>query len=119
MAERAKALQDQQLIWENLEQNIVDVSDAISGALTNGLADIVTGARSIQDVGRELLDGIASTFLDSAQQQLSVMLQRQFAGMLGGPDGPLSSQCARHVRRRPGLRVFRRPGRPCFLCRRP
>jgi hypothetical protein len=88
--EATKLLEDQQLIWGNLEQNIVAVSDAISGGLTRGLADIVTGARDIREVGREVLDSIAGTFLDSAQQQLSVILQRQIAGSLGGEGGFLS-----------------------------
>jgi hypothetical protein len=89
-AQAAQALQDQQLIWDNLAKDITAVSDAISGALTNGLADIVTGARSIEDVGRDMLDAMARTFLDSAQQQLGVLLQRQFAGMLGGEGGMLN-----------------------------
>jgi hypothetical protein len=92
LAQQARLLEDQQLIWANLEKNIVDVSDAISGALTNGLLDIVSGAREIEDVGRDMLNGIARTFADSAQQQLSTLLQRQIAqfagprlaGMIGG-----------------------------------
>ena len=83
LAQEARLLEDQQLIWANLEKNIVDVSDAISGALTNGLLDIVSGARDIEDVGRDMLNGIASTFADSAQQQLSTLLQRQIAQFAG------------------------------------
>jgi len=37
LAKEALLLEDQQLIWGNLEKNIVDVSNALSGALTNGL----------------------------------------------------------------------------------
>jgi hypothetical protein len=91
--QRADAIrleENQRLIWENLEKDIVAVSDAISGGLTRGLADIVTGARDIREVGREVLDSIAGTFLDRAQQQLSVILQRQIAGSLGGEGGFLS-----------------------------
>jgi hypothetical protein len=88
-ANQAKALEDQQLIWGRLEQNIVDVSEAISGGLTNGLLDIIDGSRKIEDVGREMLRGIANTFAESAQQQLSTLMQRQLAGMLGGSQGPL------------------------------
>lgn len=90
IAQAAQELENQQLIWGNLEKDIVAVSDAIATSLTQGLADIVTGARDIKDVGRELLDSIASTFLDSAQQQLSVVLQRSFAGLLGDEGGLLS-----------------------------
>jgi hypothetical protein len=88
--EAARVLQDQELIWGNLAKDITAVSDAISGSLTRGLADIVTGARDIGEVGKEVLDSIAGTFLDSAQQQLSVILQRQIAGSLGGEGGFLS-----------------------------
>ena len=90
LVERAKLLQDQQLIWNNLAKDITNVSDAIAGGLTQGLADIVTGARSIKEVGKEVLDSVARTFLDSAQQQLSVVLQRSLAGALGGEGGLLN-----------------------------
>jgi len=90
-ARAAQALQDQQLIWDNLAKDITAVSDAIAGGLTQGLADIVTGARSIKEVGKEVLDSMARTFLDSAQQQLSVLLQRNIAGALGGEGGLLNS----------------------------
>ena len=90
-AQAAQALQDQQLIWDNLAKDITNVSDAIAGGLTQGLADIVTGARSIKEVGKEVLDSMARTFLDSAQQQLSVLLQRNIAGALGGEGGLLNS----------------------------
>lgn len=89
--ERTRVLQDQQLIWGNLAKDITNVSDAIAGGLTQGLADVITGARTMKDVGREVLDSIANTFLDSAQQQLSVVLQRSFAGLLGGEGGVLTS----------------------------
>jgi len=88
-ANENKLLEDQQMIWNNLEKNIVDVSNAISGALTNGLVDIVDGSRKIQDVGRDMLKSIAGTFADSAQQQLTTLMQRQLGGMLGGSSGPL------------------------------
>lgn len=84
-AKENKLLEDQQMIWGNLEKNIVDVSNAISGALTNGLVDIVDGSRKIQDVGRDMLKAMAGTFTDSAQQQLTTLMQRQLGSMLGGP----------------------------------
>lgn len=84
-AKENKLLEDQQMIWGNLEKNIVDVSNAISGALTNGLVDIVDGSRKIQDVGRDMLKAMAGTFADSAQQQLTTLMQRQLGSMLGGP----------------------------------
>jgi murein DD-endopeptidase MepM/ murein hydrolase activator NlpD len=90
MAELSQRLEDQQLIWGNLEKNIVDVSNAISGGLTNGLLDVISGAKKIEDVGREVLDGIARTFADTAQQQLSTLMQRNLASMLGGPEGQLT-----------------------------
>jgi hypothetical protein len=89
LANQAKVLENQQLVWGRLEQNIVDVSEAISGGLTNGLLDIVSGAKSIEDVGREMLSRIAGTFAESAQQQLSTLMQRQLGGLLGGAQGPL------------------------------
>jgi murein DD-endopeptidase MepM/ murein hydrolase activator NlpD len=89
VANETKSLESQQLVWANLEKDIVSVSDAISGALTNGLVDIVSGARSIQDVGRDMLNSIAGSFADSAQQQLGNLMQRQLGGLLGGQQGPL------------------------------
>jgi hypothetical protein len=89
VANETKSLESQQLVWTNLEKDIVSVSDAISGALTNGLVDIVSGARSIQDVGRDMLNSIAGSFADSAQQQLGNLMQRQLGGLLGGQQGPL------------------------------
>lgn len=90
-AAAAQALQDQELIWGNLAKDITAVSDAIAGGLTQGLADVITGARTMKEVGREVLDSIAGTFLDTAQQQLSTMLQRSFASVLGGEGGVLTS----------------------------
>jgi hypothetical protein len=89
LANENKLLENQQLIWGNLEKNIVATSDAISGALTNGLVSIVDGSRKIEDVGRDMLKAISGSFADSAQQQLSVLMQRQIGGLLGGPNGPL------------------------------
>jgi hypothetical protein len=51
------------------------------------LLDIVSGARQIEDVGRDMLDTIARSFADSAQQQLATLLERQFAGMISGSIG--------------------------------
>jgi hypothetical protein len=85
MAEATKVLESQQLVWQSLESNIVSVSDAISGGLTNGLLDIIEGSREIEDVGREVLSGIARSFADSAQQQLNALVQRQLTGLIGSP----------------------------------
>ncbi len=90
LAREAQLLESQQLIWQSLERNIVDTSSAISGGLTNGLLDIVSGSKKIEDVGREMLSNIARSFADSAQQQLNALLQRQLGGMLGGAGGPLT-----------------------------
>jgi murein DD-endopeptidase MepM/ murein hydrolase activator NlpD len=81
LANETKLLENQQLVWGNLEKNIVATSDAISGALTNGLASIVDGSREIEDVGRDMLKAISSSFADSAQQQLTTLLQRQMGGL--------------------------------------
>jgi hypothetical protein len=87
LANRTNLLESQKLVWENLEKNIVDVSSAISGSLTNGLVDIVSGTKKIEDVGREMLRNIAGSFADAAQQQLTSLLQRQLAGVLSGVVG--------------------------------
>ncbi len=87
LANRTNLLESQKLVWENLEKNIVDVSNAISGSLTNGLVDIVSGTKKIEDVGREMLRNIAGSFADAAQQQLTSLLQRQLAGVLSGVVG--------------------------------
>lgn len=87
LANRTNLLESQKLVWENLEKNIVDVSNAISGSLTNGLVDIVSGTKKIEDVGREMLKNIAGSFADAAQQQLTSLLQRQLAGILSGVVG--------------------------------
>jgi len=89
-ADAIKRQEDARMVWEGLEKNIVDVSNAISGGLTNGLLDVISGAKKIEDVGREVLDGIARTFADTAQQQLSTLMQRNLASMLGGPEGQLT-----------------------------
>jgi murein DD-endopeptidase MepM/ murein hydrolase activator NlpD len=90
IASRTKTLEDQQVVWQNLEKDIVKTSDAISGALTNGLLDVISGSKTLADVGRETLNTIARSFADSAQQQLGVITQRQLNGLLGGPSGPLT-----------------------------
>lgn len=82
-ADRTKLQEDRRMVWESLEKNIIDVSDAISGSLTNGLLDIISGAREIEDVGRDMLNGIARSFADSAQQQLTTLMQRQLAQFAG------------------------------------
>jgi murein DD-endopeptidase MepM/ murein hydrolase activator NlpD len=92
MAKSAAKLEQQRAVWENLERNIVDTSNAISGGLTNGLLDIVSGSRKIADVGREVLDSVARSFADSAQQQLSLILQRQLGGLLGSGAGTAGPQ---------------------------
>ena len=89
VASETKRLENERLVWANLEKDIISVSDAISGGLTNGLVDIVSGARTIQDVGRDMLDTVARSFADTAQQQLGTLMQRQLGGLLGGAQGPL------------------------------
>jgi hypothetical protein len=89
-ADAIKRQEEARLVWDNLEKNIVDVSDAISGALTNGLVDAISGAREFEDVGRDLLNSISGSFADSAQQRLSSVLQGQLAGLAGGENGFLS-----------------------------
>jgi murein DD-endopeptidase MepM/ murein hydrolase activator NlpD len=89
-ANQAKAAEDAQLIWGRLEQNVVDVSEAISGGLTNGLLDIIDGSRRVEEVGRDVLRSMANSFAESAQQQLSTLMQRKLGGMLGGPEGMLT-----------------------------
>jgi hypothetical protein len=84
LANRAALLENQRLVWDNLEKNIVDVSTAISGSLTNGLVDIVSSSKKIEDVGKEMLNNIARSFADSAAQQLNALLQRQLMGLMGG-----------------------------------
>ncbi len=81
LANETKLLENQQLVWGNLEKNIVATSDAISGALTNGLASIADGSREIGDIGRDMLRAISGSFADSAQQQLTTLLQRQMGGL--------------------------------------
>lgn len=89
VANETKRLENERLVWANLEKDITNVSDAISGGLTNGLLDIISGARTIQDVGRDMLNTVARSFADSAQQQLGTLMQRQLGGLLGGSQGPL------------------------------
>jgi hypothetical protein len=81
LANETKLLENQQLVWGNLEKNIVATSDAISGALTNGLVSIADGSREIGDVGRDMLRAISGSFADTAQQQLTALLQRQMGGL--------------------------------------
>ncbi len=81
LANETKLLENQQLVWGDLEKNIVATSDAISGALTNGLVSIADGSREIGDIGRDMLRAISSSFADSAQQQLTTLLQRQMGGL--------------------------------------
>jgi hypothetical protein len=89
VANETKRLENERLVWANLEKDITSVSDAISGGLTNGLLDIIDGAKTIQDVGRDMLNTVARSFADSAQQQLGTLMQRQLGGLLGGAQGPL------------------------------
>lgn len=91
VAEATELYEEQRAVWDNLQKDILAVSDAIAGSLTNGLADIILGARSIKDVGREVLESIGRSFLDSAQDQLGLMVQRQIMSMFGGADGALGS----------------------------
>lgn len=84
LAKQSQLLESQRLVWDNLERSIVGVSDAISGALTNGLVDIASGSKKIEDVGRDMLNNMARSFADAAQQQLTALMQRQLAGVMGG-----------------------------------
>lgn len=84
LAQETRLLENQRLVWQNLEQDLIGTSDAISGALTTGLLDIVAGSRQIEEVGRDMLNTMARGFADSAQQQLSALFQRQLAGPAGG-----------------------------------
>jgi len=89
-ADAIRRQEDARMVWEGLEKNIVDVSNAISGGLTNGLLDVISGAEELEDVGREVFDSIARSFADTAQQQLTTLMQRKIASMLGGEEGPLA-----------------------------
>ena len=100
-AKQAMLREDQQLVWDNLTKSITAASDAISGGLTTGLVDILSSINDTKDgkrvnigkkfseLGRETFGGVARSFAEPAQQQLSSVLQRQLASVLGGPQGPL------------------------------
>lgn len=69
-AKQNRILEDQKLIWDNLGKSIADTSSAISGALTNGLVDIV-GLFSLREGGKTRRSRTAQDFenLDTGEKR--------------------------------------------------
>ena len=76
-----------------LEGAYVSVAGAISNTLTNGIADIVAGTKSAEEVFKEFLDSIASALLQTAStliaQYIAIGIARAFAfgGSSSGSSG--------------------------------
>lgn len=67
------------------------VGNAISTAFTQGFADILSGAASVQDVLGNMFQGIADSFMQMAQKIIADMIKmfifKQLLGLFGGGGG--------------------------------
>lgn len=67
------------------------VGQAIGGAMTQGVADIMSGAASVDEVLSGMFKGIADSFMQMATKILAEMIKmivlKQLVGIFGGPTG--------------------------------
>ncbi|MAA77345.1 MAG: hypothetical protein CML73_04845, partial [Rhodobiaceae bacterium] len=67
------------------------VGQAIGGAMTQGVADIMSGAASVDEVLSGMFKGIADSFMQMATKIIADMIKmivlKQLVGLFGGPTG--------------------------------
>ena len=67
------------------------VGQAIGGAMTQGVADIMSGAASVDEVLSGMFKGIADSFMQMATKIIADMIKmivlKQLVGIFGGPTG--------------------------------
>jgi hypothetical protein len=98
-----KQLQLEQ-IYTRYGQVITAVSDGIADSVTNGVANIINGTQSAEEVFAQFLNNVAQALLDTAKdmiaQYIAIGIARMFAGLGGGglgggggfaPSGPLAA----------------------------
>ena len=87
-AEKLGQLEAFQTRFEQLGQVAAGVGDAISGAFTQGFADILNGSASVQDVLSNMFKNIGQSFMQLAQQIIADMIKmlifKQLLGLFGG-----------------------------------
>jgi hypothetical protein len=71
-----------------LESAYMGVGGAISSAMTQGVADLVSGAKTAEQVFADMLKGIGDALISAAQQMIAtyiaIGIAKMFAGMSGG-----------------------------------
>jgi hypothetical protein len=65
-------------------QVITAVSDGIADAVTNGLANIINGTQSAQEVFAQFLNSVAQALLDTAKQMIASYIAIGIAKMFAG-----------------------------------
>jgi len=81
--------------FQQLGEISAGVGSAISTAFTQGFADILTGAASVQDVLGNMFKGIADSFMQMAQKIIADMIKmlvyKTLLGLFGGQNSQLGT----------------------------
>lgn len=90
-AEKLAQIQGLQETFQKLGDVASGVGNAISTAFTQGFADILSGAASVQDVLGNMFRGIADSFMQMAQKIIADMIKmfifKQLLNLFGGGGG--------------------------------
>lgn len=92
-AEKMAALDGLQQRFQQLGEIASGVGNSIGTAFTQGFADILTGAASVQDVLGNMFQGIADSFMQMAQKIIADMIKmlvyKALLGLFGGQQSML------------------------------
>ena len=91
LVQQADALQKKADAADKLKQQYESLADSISGSLTQGFRDVITGAKTAEQALSETFQRIANAFLDMAMQMIQEWLKMQLLGIIGGAFGGGSS----------------------------
>jgi len=76
---------------QSLQNAVLGIGDAFATAMTTGVAELIAGTKSAEEVFSNFLKGVANALLQSAQQMIAtyiaIGIARAFAGMGRGSEG--------------------------------
>ena len=84
-------LQVAQVQAQALENSVLAIGQAFGTAMTTGVAELINGTKTAQEVFADFLESVASALLDAAAKMIAtyiaIGIARAFAGLAGGGGG--------------------------------
>ena len=91
IAELTQQLQLAQVQAQALEGSVLAIGQAFGTAMTTGIAELINGTKTAQQVFADFLQSVGSALLDAAAQMIAayvaIGIARAFAGLSGGNSG--------------------------------